>query len=950
MAQRYVVQGQQPQAELRPIASPVDTFAPPIIQAPEMQNILDLAPLSKSFTNLASAMAEKTGEEALKQGGIAYTEAASDITDALKNKDQKAAADKLAALARAKKIPEHYIPQFYRGIYEFAARDQMRKYETSLKTELDKFAVVEDANGNLMPEPQESPEQVATRVWNEQYGQNPVFADYFGRQEAAKYKQNIDGNFMSSATELRSAKLKAWREGKLEEELGSIVVNLSSDPAGSNEAIQAKLGEMRALGMPDIQIKLTNAVLVAANSKKAQAMIAKDKADRSAFFDEARNILLAADDLMVGQAKLGDNQLLAERLTGGLADLEQAEAAADERDRRKRMEAREEENYALSNAGFDILDGLPRNLPEEEMRKRFEAELERRYSTNEIGSEYLAQARKNFQLVLASDQKAAGYTSPEVTTTITGFLAKNDHASANDALLAAMEKGNVSLEDITKYRNMIDSFRASAAQAQSSPEYVRGTRMIAAAFEPLTLKYVQSRAAPELSATISKMQTALTDDLLSIQIGVGTTQEKNAAMESVLARAKQQAKNLEDDWALSTSTARTRLSRWVIGEENIPAQELRQLSEILSDKEAAEFTLQQRAFDEGHKTLFDEKVGPLAQLYHGLSVAVGVASGELDTTAGKSNEIQAYNMAARQAIEAAITKVYRDGWKAGKSRTAIEAEAAVAGRTAAFAELDRLGTLDPIVEKQMRIHLNNPEAAFRAGQLDQQKTAANDATAAMDYFQKRKDDYWFRWADEKDLPPLKDKHIGPQLSPMDVNGIRERVAEHLIMNYGKWSIDSRSEMFSDIADHVENYALFATDPKKLSTFVSYAVSHTGVTLEEALSGSLQHYGGHPEMTSVTLDYSIIDPYYTPLFLDETAKYYHDSGGQLGPLGVSNLQTLDSITDFFALADDPSSPEAAQLDALFAKFPILGENTADNRKRFYDHQYKAHSRLLYKSND
>lgn len=949
MAQRYVVQGQQPQAELRPIASPVDTFAPPIIQAPEMQNILDLAPLSKSFTNLASAMAEKTGEEALKQGGIAYTEASSDITDALKNKDQKAAADKLAALARAKKIPEHYIPQFYRGIYEFAARDQMRKYETSLKSELDKFAVVEDANGNLMPEPQESPEQVATRVWNEQYGQNPVFADYFGRQEAAKYKQNIDGNFMSSATELRSAKLKAWREGKLEEELGSIVVNLSSDPAGSNEAIQAKLGEMRALGMPDIQIKLTNAVLVAANSKKAQAMIAKDKADRSAFFDEARNILLAADDLTVGQAKLGDNQLLAERLTAGLTDLEQAEAAADDRDRRKRMEAREEENYALSNAGFDILDGLPRNLPEEEMRKRFEAELERRYSTNEIGSEYLTQARKNFQLVLASGQRAAGYTSPEVVTEITGLLAKNDHAGANEAFLAAMGEGKVSTDDITKYRGMIDSFRASAAQAQSSPEYRRSAEKVVSEFSSIALRYAKSQAAPELSATINDMQTALTDDLLSIQIGAGTTQEKNAAMEGVLARAKQQAKSLEETWASRTTEARARLSRWVVGEENISPQERLQLSNILDDKEASAFTLQQTAFDEGHKKLLDERFGPLAALYHGLGTAVGVASAELDVAAGKSSEIQAYNLAARMAIEAAVMEVYRNGWKSGKSGAAIEAEAAVAGRDAAFKELDRLKTLDPIVEKQMRIHLNNPEAAFRAGQLDQQKTAANDATAAMDYFQKRKDDYWFRWADEKDLPPFKDKHIGSQLAPMDLDGIRERVAEHLITNYGKWSIDSRSELFSDIADHVENYALFATDPKKLSTFVSYAVSHTGVSLEEALSGKLQHYGGHPEMTSVTLDYSIIDPYYTPLFLDETAKYYPYTGEDAEYMR-SNLQTLDSITDFFALAEDSTSPEAAQLNALFSKFPILGENNAENRKRFQDHQYRAHSRLLYKSND
>ena len=917
-----------------------------------MQNILDLAPLSKSFTNLASAMAEKTGEEALKQGGIAYTEASSDITDALKNKDQKAAADKLAALARAKKIPEHYIPQFYRGIYEFAARDQMRKYETTLKSELDKFAVVEDANGNLMPEPQESPEQVAARVWNEQYGQNPVFADYFGRQEAAKYKQNIDGNFMSSATELRAAKLKAWREGKLEEELGSIVGNLYSNPEGSNEAIQAKLGEMRALGMPDIQIKLTNAVLVASNSKKAAAMIAKDKGGRDAMFDEARNILIAAEDLMVGQAKLGDNPLLAERITGGLADLEQAEAAADERDRRRRMEAREEENYALSNAGFDILDGLPRNLPEAEMRKQFEAELERRYSTNEIGSEYLTQARKNFQLVLASGQRAAGYTSPEVTTEITGFLAKNDHASADSALRAAMESGKVSTDDITKYRGMIDSFRASAAQAQSSPEYKRGSDKVVDAFRSIALRYAKSQAAPELSATINDMQTALTDDLLSIQLGVGTAQEKNTAMEGVLARAKQQAKSLEETWESRTTEARARLSRWVIGEENIPHQELRQLSGILSEEEVADFNREQRLFDEGHKSLFNEQVGPLAALYRGLNTAVGVASEELDKAAGKSTEIQAYNLAARQAIEAAVTKVYRDGRKAGKPGAVIEAEAAVAGRAAAFAELDRLGTLDPIVGKQMRLHLNNPEAVFRAGQVDQQATAAKTAMAAMDYFEAQKDDYWFRWADEDALPPFKDKHIGDQLGKMDVAGIRERIGEHLITNYGTWSMDSRSELFSDITDYVEQYAMFASDPKKLSTFVSYAVSHTGVSLEEALSGQLLHYGGHPEMASVTLDYSIIDPYYTPLFLDETAKYYPSSGSPYADAGanVNNLQTLDSITDFFVAAEDSNSREAAQLTELFSKFPILGADNAENRKRFQDHQYRAHSRLLYKSND
>ena len=935
MAQRYVIENPGQQAELRPIASPVDTFAPPIIQAPEMKNIIDLAPLSKSFTDLASSMAAGIGEETLKAGGVAYSEAGADIKDALKGKDQKLAADKLAALARSKQIPEHYIPQFYRGIYEFAARDQMRSYESALKQEVDRATNVVDEQGNFMPEPAESAEQVAQRVWQEKFGQSPIFANYFGKQEAAKYKSNVEGNFVSDVTETRAKKLKDWRETKVYDELSSVLVNIGKDFDGTASAVQEKLSEMRTLGIPDINVKLTNAVLVAAQSKESAAVLAKDPTTRIALFNEARNILLAADDLQVGTTKLGDNVAMNDKLLSALSALEASEINAEERELRKTTRQRAEDQYALSQAGFSILDKLDRTLSPDARRTQFFAELDRQFGANEISNEYLMKARENYALVEKAE-KLGVRTDEAVTAEIAKLVGEGNFDAADAVLNLAMREGRISGPDIETNKSRITGFRNAQQSVDNSPEYRAAKSTLEGIFAPLSIEFSERGVSNRLIADMKSISVELDGEMNNIVLSDMTPAEKKTAMADVVAKAKQRAADMQVNIERNVQQSHELLSKWQYGEVPATDADVRKAMDWLPKSEAAAYQVTANNYSTLAQEFINPTQGPLQTLYEGLRSAASLAAAELGEAAKASPDIQAYGAVTTEAVRTEIARVYREEVRKGTPVMTIHAMAADAGRKVAIAKLDELKLLDPTVDKIIRNALLEPAVAYKAGQKDAMQTRINNANRALDHLQKSQNSMWFG-VDETFVMDITQIPQTIGVSELDNLGILERIGENLRDSYGEWSILSREELLADVTSHIDNYELMRARPEELSEIVSRTLAHTGITLQEALTGEVLHNAGLSEMANLKLDTAIINPWYTPMLLDADKSYGMRRG--------QGAQTQADVNDWFALTELPDSDEAAQLAQIFKKFGI--PDTEDMRVKFRDSQIKAHSRLLLK---
>ena len=71
-------------------------------------------------------------------------------------------------------------------------------------------AVVDD-KGNFLAEPPLEAEDVAAKLWQDKYAKNPVFANFFGQQEAGKYRADVEADFRSAALAKRAENLKVWR-------------------------------------------------------------------------------------------------------------------------------------------------------------------------------------------------------------------------------------------------------------------------------------------------------------------------------------------------------------------------------------------------------------------------------------------------------------------------------------------------------------------------------------------------------------------------------------------------------------------------------------------------------------------------------------------------------------------------------------------------------------------
>lgn len=191
------------QAELRPAASPVDTyFGIPGVSEPTLRTIEDLSPLSNALDNFIRSMAPGFREDAQRKAAAFYAENKEEIHKAGSTGDVEALVSKTLKGTQS--------PLFYKSLYSQAGQSLAALYQGNLNSALEGYTRVSDENG-LLVEPQESVDQIQARATQEIL-KHPLMRDFYARSSFADAKQQVDERFTVTAVTARGNALKEYQK------------------------------------------------------------------------------------------------------------------------------------------------------------------------------------------------------------------------------------------------------------------------------------------------------------------------------------------------------------------------------------------------------------------------------------------------------------------------------------------------------------------------------------------------------------------------------------------------------------------------------------------------------------------------------------------------------------------------------------------------------------------
>lgn len=972
MARRFQIEDPNQQARLQPVASPVSTFAPPAIQAPELQNIVDLAPLSKTFGALASSIAGGLAEETYKAGGVAFTQNKDDIKQAMLG-GEKSAADKLAALARANKIPEHYIPQFYRGIYELGARDLLRSYRTDLDLELDKYSQVEDQDGKLMPEPSESVDAVAARVWRDKYATSPIFTNFFGQQEAAKYKSEIDGDWASKAVEARAASLKKWRQTKLGGEIGSLVRMAAMDSEKGSPMLEAAITEARNLGIPNIQKFVMSSGIDQVKALSSKAKVTNSLPEREKLYTEARMVLNTLEDLKFGDAVLGDS-------VENQADLAEAREFVEASAYQSLELQQRQRTQELGKAGYDLIGGIPDDLKadaagriawaQQQVIKQYPDDLQMQAAALET----FAKASALFTPAIISDAKTVN--------AVQVLIAQGELDQATSMFDVALSDGRISGEDGVRLRRMINETAVSQRNLMESKEATSAETSLNTRWQSLDAMTRGTEASTEFAQSILRLKGQFTTELTeAVSANLNNPVEAKKQIDSIKAKYTAEADKLESSFTDKKSKAKEALRKWQFNELTLSGEEIQELAKSLTKSEMDSFELMNREYNTVPQ---DVKSDPNINVIESqIKRAVfGIAS-----TRGAADQMSAQDVLSTDPelsslltildnVQAdTIRTAWQEGLKNGVNRSDLkvliankvkEATKAAIGESSIkdATKAAMFNTLDPksnyrvltgqdinvmsaaasmanseFLESEGKI----PSSIRRVASTMTSQTGVSisvDANAFYEALSKLSENaYENDWAIDQvqEFRRVKGQPLPFGTVPTepgiyyDPHWFKHRLAKRGVVSYPE---QIRLSAFAN-TEAVWSRAV-RLDASLKDTFVSSIYEHFGMTRSEALTGKPSSGNIPIELESSGTPLHAVNPMYAPMFVDVASGY--DSSSQ-----KARLYGQKAVEQYFN--DYDSNPSVAiELRQIMSKFGMDSDDSAA-RDQFKVSQMQATNRIM-----
>lgn len=969
MARRYQIQGPEQEAALRPVASPVDTFAPAIVQGPGLMDIYDLAPLSKGFGDLAAAIAQGVGEEAYKTGGDVFTQQKSEIQSAFQG-GEKSAADKLAALARANKIPEHYIPQFYRGIYELGARDLLRSYQTDLKNSTDSLLNVEDAQGNLLPEPEKSADQVASEVWSK-YAQNPVFSNYYGNREAAKYKTDLEADWKAETSNRRAEKLKAWRTRKLGEEVASLVSMAgSSDPEISNkgkEYFNAAMEQARSLGVPNIQEFVLNSTSTAVRAKVSAANLEPDPNKKEQMYEEARQMLLAVSETQFGQAKLGDSVVNSAIIS---EEFERIEANST-RERQQSLGLRE---IALRDAGWEWFGEVPPMLNDQ---GRFEWARNTALEKYPHDPQMQSQALRHFSDTEAL-RASVKISDRDAVDSVQTLLASGQTLAAEESLIQFIQTGKLSGQDALALRKEINAVSSGKKALSDSPQYAKLVADLGRTYNRLSAEIADFPGKDGLIASLESDKLELSVRATELVQSTNDPVKLREGFEALFTEYATKQKDWETNFNNKRDNARSFLDAWAKGEKSLTPTQLASLSSFVSSAEFYQFKTLKSNTEAVPRSVLEGKndISALNRRinYAFSSALVGRADEEI-TQVSDDPELSALYIEINEAADAAAKEVWFKDIKTGRPEQDIIQSMAAEMRTAVFKAISESNASEETKRSIRAGLLNNKSAEAKKKAAVSASKLSNVAVEDIKAINANDGEI------PEELQTIKSTHISPNgvISSVDAESFYETINEVLENSrdidwwdeyrpYATWGrlgwslrypekpgewfntskskrefvvpitfdyvIENRSSVVNDTYSTWKS--AFKSDSDSAQAFVSEIYKNFGLTRNEAISKRIDSTDFDPSLQKIKFSTSGINPFYTPLFLDVMSGF--DS--------VEDKKTVyaDRALEAYFSEAETNLTYAKEVSAVM-KASGLDDTNLSTKKLFITSQIEASRRVM-----
>lgn len=288
----------QPQASVA--VGQVPTAARPDIP------IYDFAPISESISGYLAKQARDDAEKKIQAGERWAVENPALVADierdmaSIKDAKERALKTKeaFAFLQRNGQIVAPADPFWQVGYSRAAGRQLGAEYRSRLQARLNEVSNIRDPNGSVTEAP--DLERIMSEEW-ERMGQAPAVQNFYGGKEALAAKAQADEEFRAAAAQRRAAKQEVDYQDMLTREIGGRFDQLiAANPVVTSETLQP-ITDYLTEEVRGHNVMNPRELTMQALELSIQRLQAVDA-------DEAVRAVHAAQDLVVGDVRLGDDR------------------------------------------------------------------------------------------------------------------------------------------------------------------------------------------------------------------------------------------------------------------------------------------------------------------------------------------------------------------------------------------------------------------------------------------------------------------------------------------------------------------------------------------------------------------------------------------------------------------------------------------------------------------
>jgi len=472
--QRRPVQSLQEalQAPIRPAAGPVS--AQPTAAPPPDLPIYDFAAISQTVAGFLAQQQKKRNQKAVQEGEQFVEEnrlLVSHLEEQLAGIDDPAERDRVmrdqfAFLQRNGTVPPMGDPFHRVGYHRAVGRLMAGKYWQALQARLDEVTAVKDEHGDPVLRPVE-PEQVMAQEW-EKIRKSPSVQDFYGGQEALAAKQQADAQFLERVTARRARAEEEQYLSVLAQEVGQRFDTILHDRPVVTSADLQPITDYLTTEVQQHNVLNPRQVVMQALELSIRRKAAVDP-------DEALRTVHAAQDLVVGGVRLGDDRGDAGLRLEELGRQVQVQAKEHDRDELEKEDTRR--RTLIQDAQNDYIPALQQAKRDGQSVQGVADRLEEQYHKEdaELGrfqgrAPFVIDAMREYAQALDGSRRTDG----KVLDSLNVLIADGDTDSADALVDSALRRGAITGQDYAGAKQAIRQ-RRDVSQFVEGDEQYRAT-------------------------------------------------------------------------------------------------------------------------------------------------------------------------------------------------------------------------------------------------------------------------------------------------------------------------------------------------------------------------------------------------------------------------------------------------------------------------------------------